>query len=471
MAKQMTLGVIVGNRGFFPNHLVEEGRKEILGVLAQEGFKVVALEPEATPLGSVETREDAKKCAALFKQHADEIDGVLVTLPNFGDERGIAETLRMANLDKPVLVHAFADDPAKMTLADRRDSFCGKISACDNLNQYGIPFSLTTRHTMNPSGGDFRADLQWFGAVCRVVGGLRGARIGAIGARVAPFNTVRYSEKILEASGISVEVVDLSEIFGRIGKLDDSAAEVQAKLALVKDYLCTDAVPAEALLKMAKFGAVVDGWMAENDLVASAVQCWTAMEEYFGVVPCAMMGMMSNAMKPSACEVDVTGAVSMYALALAGEKPAALLDWNNNYADDPDKCVLFHCSSVPKSLLTDAKMSVQDILADTVGVENTWGTCVGRMTAGPFTFARVATDDQSGEITAYVGEGEFTNDPLSTFGGWGVAQVDDLQYLLSYICTQGFEHHVAVAPTEVAAALEEAMGNYLGWDVYHHGAE
>ncbi|GAG31496.1 unnamed protein product, partial [marine sediment metagenome] len=247
MSKPTTLAVIVGNRGFFPDHLCDEGRKEVLAVLAEEGINTVALTPEDTPFGSVETREHAHKWADLAKAHADCIDGVLVTLPNFGDERGIADALRLASLDVPVLIQAYADDPSKMSLAERRDSFCGKMSACNNLTQYGIDYTLTTLHTCAPTSPEFRGDLQDFAATCRVVRGLNGARIGAIGARPAAFNTVRFSEKLLEASGISVDVIDLSEIFGQMDQLDDSAAEVQERLAKVRDYICVEGVPEEKL--------------------------------------------------------------------------------------------------------------------------------------------------------------------------------------------------------------------------------
>ena len=470
MSKQGTLGVIVGNRGFFPNHLCEEGRRTMLDVLAQEGFDTVCLTPEDTPFGSVESRADAKKCAELFRRHADQIDGVVVTLPNFGDERGVAETLHMAGLDVPVLIQATPDAAGKMTIADRRDSFCGKLSVCNNLKQYGVPYSLTTQHTVDPESASFRADLLWFGGVCRVTKGLSNARIGAIGARPAAFNTVRYSEKILQANGITVETVDLSEILGRVGKLDNAAAAVQAKLAEIRAYVEAAHIPEVALYKMARLGAVIDEWIAENELAATAVQCWTAIEEFFGVVPCTVMSMMSNKLLPSACEVDITGVVGMYALALAAGVPAMLLDWNNNYGADPDKCVLFHCSNLPTGCMACAKMSGQDIIGGTVGIENTYGTVVGRIKSGPFTFARVATDDIEGEITAYLGEGEFTDDPLDTFGGYGVAQIDDLQGLLQYLCLTGFEHHVAATHGRVANILDEAMSNYLEWEVYHHTA-
>src|SRR5580693_2383698 len=233
----MTFGVIVGNRGFFPGHLAQSGRTEMLAALEKAGYKAVALGAEDSRHGAVESRAEARQLADLFQKHRDEIDGIIITLPNFGDERAIADTLRMAGLNVPVLVQATPDTPGRMTIRDRRDSFCGKMSACNNLSQYGIPYSLTTRHTEAPDSDLFRRDLDWFAAVCRVVRGLRRLRIGAIGARPAAFNTVRYSEKILEASGISVEPIDLSEIFGRIARMPDQDPAAVAKLEAIHRYV------------------------------------------------------------------------------------------------------------------------------------------------------------------------------------------------------------------------------------------
>ena len=469
MQKSMTFGVVVGNRGFFPGHLANSGREEMIAALGAAGFGAVCLTPEESRHGAVESRAEAKACAELFRKNACKIDGVIVTLPNFGDERGIAETLRMAGLNVPVLIQATPDAAGRMTIADRRDSFCGKMSACNNLKQYGIPYSLTTLHTEAPDSAEFKKDLATFAAVCRVVNGLRGLRIGAIGARPAAFNTVRFSEKILEANGITVEPIDLSEIFGRIERTTDDAPEVQAKLEALRDYVPVTGVPDAALLKMAKLGAVIDAWMQAGDLVVSAVQCWTSMEEYFGVVPCSVMSLMSNNLMSSACEVDIPGVVAMHALRLASETPSALLDWNNNYGEDPDKCVCFHCSNLPKHFFADVKMDFQEIIAGAVGKANSFGTCVGRVKAGPMSFARFSTSDVTGKIRGYVGEGRFTDDPLNTFGGAGVAHIPNLQALLRYICEQGFEHHVAANLSQTAAAVYEAATNYLGWDVYRHG--
>ena len=466
--RPMTFGVIVGNRGFFPGHLAKSGRADMIAVLEKAGHKVVLTGLEETKHGAIETRAEAAKCADLFKQHRETIDGVIVTLPNFGDERAIANTLRTAGLDVPVLIQATPDTPGMMTIADRRDSFCGKMSACNNLRQFGIPFSLTTQHTEAPDSAVFAKDLEWFAAVCRVVKGLRRLRIGAIGARPAAFNTVRYSEKLLENAGISVEPIDLSEILGRINRMKDDDPAAVAKLKAIKSYVSTSGVPDAALLKMAKLGAVIDHWMAETEVTVSAIQCWTSLEEFFGVVPCTVMSMMSNNLIASACEVDICGVIGMHALQLASGTPSALLDWNNNYGDDPDKAVCFHCSNLPKHFFKETKMDFQAIIAGTVGRENTYGTCVGVVKPGPMSYARFSTVDEEGLIAGYVGEGAFTDDPLETFGGAGVVHIPHLQKLLRFICENGFEHHVAASLSLVAPAVHEATSNYMGWDVIEH---
>jgi L-fucose isomerase-like protein len=468
MNKKTTLGIIVGNRGFFPAHLCESGRKDILRVMEEEGIETIALPIDATKFGAVESYADAQKCASLFRSRRDEIDGVLVTLPNFGDERAVADTLRLSELNVPVLVHAFNDEADKMTIQYRRDSFCGKMSVCNNLRQYGIRYSLTRLHTADPSGESFREDLRRFAATCRVVRQLKNARIGALGARPAAFNTVRYSEKLLEASGISVETLDLSEALGWVRSMKDSDKPVQDKLSSITGYTTVSGIPNESLMKMAKLGVAIDRWVHEKNLSATAIQCWTALEEFYGVVPCTLMSMMSDSLMPSACETDVAGLVGMYILQSASNKPAALLDWNNNYGNDPDKGVVFHCSNLPKSFFSSQKMDYQEIIAGTVGKENTFGTIVGKIAPGPFSYCRVSTDELRGRMTSYVGEGEFTTDRLDSFGGYGVIAVPRFQALLQYICRQGLEHHVAATRAKVADAIEDALTTYLGWETYHH---
>ncbi len=465
------LGVIFGNRDFFPDHLVAEARAEVFEICQKYEIETVALTVEQSKLGGVETHLEARLCADLFRRHRDTIDGVLVVLPNFGDEKGIADTLKLANLKVPVLVQAYPDDLDKLAPATRRDAFCGKISVCNNLVQAGIPFSLTEQHTVRPTAESFRRDLAKFVQVCRVVRGLSGVRLGAVGARPGAFNTVRYSEKILERNGISVTTVDLSEFLGIANRMTGNEVDVKIKIEEIEAYAVASGVPKESLQQMAKLGVILSNWMKENSLQATAIQCWTSMQQNFGCNCCTIMSMLSEGFMPSACEVDVTGVLTMYAMQLAGNSPSALVDWNNNYADDPDKCVLFHCGNWAKSFLHDIKISTAPILGTIVGEQNTYGALDGRTPSGPLTFGRLTTDDANGCIRAYVGEGELTDDVLETFGNRAVARVAGLQQLMRYVCRNGFEHHVVMNQSHTAAALTEAFGNYLGWEVYHHGVQ
>ncbi len=463
-----TLAVIIGNRDFFPDHLVSEARSDILQVFKEMDIEPIMLEETDTKLGSVETYAHAKRCAELFRQHRERIDGVLVSLPNFGDEKGIADTIKLSGLDVPILVQAYPDDLNQFTLERRRDSFCGKFSVCNNLRQYGYKFSLTQLHTVPILSESFKKDLQRFIGICRVVKGLRNARLGMVGARPNNFNTVRFSEKLLQAYGISVSTIDLSEIFAWANKLDDHDNRVKAKLDEIKAYAKSESVPSASLIRMAKLGIVISEWMAKHDLNASAIQCWNSVQVNYGVNVCTLMSMMSNKLMPSACEADIAGVTSMYALQLASGTPSALADWNNNYGDDPDRCVFFHCGNWAKSFLPDIEIKTAEILGTTLGEQNTYGAVAGRVPAGPVTYARISTDDVNGKIRAYVGEGELTEDPLDTFGSRAVVKVNNLQQLLRYICKNGFEHHVAINVSRVASVISEAFENYLGWDVYFH---
>jgi L-fucose isomerase-like protein len=463
-----SLGVIFGNRDFFPDKLVAEARADLTKLLGELGIAAVMLDPAETKLGGVETHTDARKCADLFKRHRDTIGGVLVCLPNFGDEKGVADTLKLAGLNVPVLVQGYPDDLDRLDVIRRRDAFCGKISVCNNLRQAGIAYTLTTKHVVHPLDASFRADLLQFLAVCRVVRGLRKVRIGAVGARPGAFNTVRYSEKILERAGISVTTVDLSEILGQAAKFSDSDKRIVGKIDEIKAYANARAVPPAKLVQMARLGVVLDDFVSANHLDATAIQCWTSLQANHGCNVCTSMSMMSEDLLPSACEVDVTGVLTMYAMQLASTSPSALVDWNNNYGAEDDKCVLFHCGNWAKSFLPDVSIATAPILGSTLGVENTWGALDGRTPASPLTFGRITTDDTDGVIRAYVGEGSLTNDELKTFGNRAVAHVPKLQKLMHYVCREGFEHHVVMNASRTAAILTEAFENYLGWECYHH---
>jgi len=467
LVKKQVIGVLFGNRGFFPDHLCAGGKAAFLAALGEFPVEVVTLSEADSASGGVETTDDARRAAALLVARASEIEGLVVSLPNFGDEKSLAQAIRMSGLRVPILVHAFPDDPALMDVAHRRDSFCGKISVCNNLRQLGLPFSLTAEHTLAPGTEAFRREMEDFLAVCRVVRGLRNLRIGVAGTRPADFNTMRYSEKILERCGISVEPLDLSEVLGRAARLSGADPRVGEWAGRLSAFGSKD-VPREALTRLAALGVVLNEWIAGKDLQATAVQCWSSLQENYGVVPCALMGLLSAAGLPAACEADVAGAVAMAALRLATGAPSGLVDWNNNYGGEPDHAVVFHCSNLPPAFLEEPRLGYNAIIAGTVGRDNAWGTLTGAMKPGPVTYARVSTDDVTGSVKAYVGEGEVVPKGLATFGGYGVLRVGRLNDLMRYVCREGFEHHVALGYGRVARVLQEAFETYLGWRCHVH---
>ena len=467
----MCFGVIIGTRAYFNSELARDVRKQLLKTLEDEGYDYVILPEDATPTGSssIETREDGLKCAELFRQNRDRIDGIIVSLPNFGFEIGIINAISIADLNVPVLVQACDDENDKVDLDSRRDAFCGKISVCNNLYQYGIPFTDTTLHTYSIYSDLLAKDINRFAGICRVVNGLRHCRIGQIGTRPSGFQTVRASEKLLQRSGITIIPVDLSEILSAARKIEDSDADFQKKVADIRGYAAVPKDYEDKLLLQAKFGVAVERWIAANDIDAVALQCWDSLEQNYGCAACVTMSMLGDKLIPSACETDIAGAVSMYALTLASGRASALADWNNNFAEDRNKCVCTHCGNFPKSFVkNDLKLGPLGVLGRTLGKVHTFGAVYGKVAQGDFTYFRVSTDDPRGCIKAYLGTGAITDEPYGMDGCIAVTKVPNLQKLMKHICKNGFEHHVALVRTDVKDILDEAIGNYLGWELYVH---
>ncbi len=467
--QKQSFGVIIATRNIFNSELAVKARKEVLAKLEELGFDYVILPSSETPTGNVEGYEDAKKCAELFKKEADRIDGIVVVLPNFGDELGVVNSIAMSGLNVPVLVQACDDDNDKVDVKNRRDAFCGKLSVCNNLYQYGIKFTNTLFHTYDVDSAEFTTDLMRFAGICRVVKGLRNLRVGAIGTRPIGFQTMRFSEKLLQDSGITVVPVDMSEIIAAAENIKEDSNDVKDKIESIKNYGSCKMLNKGQINRQARFGLAVERWIEENDIQTSAIQCWESIEKNYGCAACVTMSMMGEKLMPSACEVDVAGAISMYALALAAQTPSALLDWNNNFGKDRNKVVCTHCSNYPKSFFNnDIEIGSLDILGTVLGQEDTFGAVKGKVAPGDMTYFRISTDDRHGVIKSYLGEGRITDDPYKMDGGIAVCEIPDLQVLMNFMVKEGFEHHVGMVRGNVSEILDEAIGNYMGWDIYTH---
>lgn len=459
-----TFALFFGNRGFFPESLIAEARNELTEELKKLGFGTILMDEGLTRYDAIESAEDGKKYAEFLEINKGKFDGVILCLPNFGDETGAVAALQEANV--PIFIVAYPDELDKMKFHQRRDAFCGKFSVMDVFTQYNIPFTAFSPHVVHPSSKAFKEQILKFDQVCKIVNGMKHFTVGAIGARTTAFKTVRFDEVTLQKYGITTEVIDMSEVFLRVRKLDIKGELAIKKAKRLKNYTNFSKVPPKAFDNIVRFGVVIDSIIEEFKLDALAIRCWIEMEKEFGVAPCVLLSELNDRGFPAACELDITNAISMFALHLATGKPTTVLDWNNNYGDQPDKCILFHCGPVPQSLMT-GKGEVIDhpMFAKAIGAGNGYGPNVGRIAPNPITFLNSKTRD--GKLCFYMGEGKFTTDPIQEgfFGCAGVAQIDNLQDKLYKIGYSGFNHHVSVSPGHVTEALREAFTRYLGYEI------
>jgi L-fucose isomerase-like protein len=459
-----TFALFFGNRGFFPESLIADARRELSDTLNKMGYESLMMDNNLTRFGAVESPEEGRKYARFLEDNRGKFEGVILCLPNFGDETGAVSALQ--DVGVPIYILAYPDELDKMDFKYRRDAFCGKFSIMDVFYQYQLPFTVFPPHTVHPFSKEFEVQIDTFDKVCKIVKGMKRMTVGAIGARTTAFKTVRYDELALQKYGITTEVLDLSEVFSRVRKLDMAGTAAKEKKDKLRNYTDFSKVPEKSFENLVRFGVVIDEIIAEYGLDALAIRCWLEMEKEFGVAPCVLLSEINDRGFPAACELDICNAITMYALHLASGKPATCLDWNNNYGDDPNKCIMFHCGPVPQSLMT-AKGEVIDhpMFAKALGAGCGIGCNVGRIAPNQITFASSKTQD--GKLFVYMGEGEFTNDLIQEgfFGCGGVAKINGLQEKLYKIGYSGYRHHVSVTPGNVSSALREAFTRYLGYEI------
>ena len=461
--KKQTFALYFGNRGFMPAELIESAREDMVKAVTDAGFDYLIMDEDATRYGAVETRAEGRIYAEWLESHRGEYDGVILCMPIFVDENGAVTALQDAGV--PILMQAYPDEIGKMDFAHRRDAFCGKFSVTDVFSQYKIPFTVMKPHVVHPLSPEFAENLRDFAAVCRVVNGMRRFNLGCIGARTTAFKTVRFDEVTMQRHGINVESFDLSELIEKVrAKADGEAAVVAKKESLIK-YADFSAVPEEKKNILAKISVVIDEYIEEYRLDAVALRCWNEMETYLRVCPCVLVSELNDRGITCSCEIDMCSAVTMRALSLAAEGPAACLDWNNNYGADPNKVILFHCGSTAQSLMAAKGTVTSHKMFDKTDKGSGWGTNEGRIATFPMTYSNCKTED--GKITIYFSEGEFTDDDIEKdyFGCAGVAHISGLQDKLIRLARGGFKHHTTVANGHMKAVLEEALGTYLGYDV------
>lgn len=461
--KKQTFALFFGNRSFMPAELIEGARQDMIKAVTDAGYDYIIIDKDATRYGAVETRDEGRLYARWLKAHEGAYDGVILCMPIFIDENGAAAALQDAGV--PILMQAYPDEIGKMDFRHRRDAYCGKFSVTDVFEQYGIPYTVMTPHVVHPLTKEFAQNLHDFAGICRVVNGMKRFTIGCIGARTTAFKTVRFDEITMQRHGINVECFDLSELFGAVHAKSDDDEKVTKKKAALESYTDLSKVPEDKRIMLSKIGVVIDEYIDAYHLDAIALRCWNEMETYLRVCPCVLISDLNDRGITAACEIDMCSAITMRALSLAAEGPAACLDWNNNYGDDPDKVILFHCGSTAQTLMTGKGTVTSHKMFDKTDPGSGWGTNEGRIAAFPMTFSNCKTEN--GKITIYFSEGEFTEDSIEEgfFGCGGVAKINDLQSKLIRLARGGFKHHTTVVNGHVKYMLEEAFKYYLGYDV------
>ncbi len=462
-AKKQTFALYFGNRGFFPESLIASARDEVSQAVTNAGFDYITPPADMTRFGAVETKDEGMEYAKWLSSHKGEYDGLIMSLPNFSDENGAVAAVRDCGV--PIFIQAYPDEIGKMDFDHRRDSYCGKFSICDVFHQYKISFTIMPPHVVHPTSDAFAENLKDFAAVCRVVNGMKRFTIGVIGARTTKFKTVRYDEITLQKYGITCDTYDLSELFYRVEKMDENSDAVNAKIKKLVDYTDFSKVPSDKTKTLAKVSVAIDDMMREYHLDCITLRCWEEMQTVLGVAPCVLLSELNDRGIVASCEIDLCSAINMYSMLLASETPTACLDWNNNYGDDPDKVILFHCGPVAQSLM-DGKGRVTDHKMFAKGCPGCgWGSNEGRIAAFPMTYSNCKTED--GKLTFYVDKGEFTGEPIEYefFGCGGVAHIEDLQRKLIVLAKNGFRHHTAIGKGDMTKVLKEAFTTYLGYNM------
>lgn len=461
--KKTTLALFFGNRGFMPEEYITEARKEMVEAVENAGFDYIMMDTEATRFGGVETRDEGRIYAEWLKQHKGEYAGVVLSMPIFIDENGAITALEKAGV--PILMQAYPDEINKMDFEHRRDAYCGKFSVTDVFEQYRVPYTLIGSHVVHPNSAEFMNTLKEFGAVCRVANGMKNFNVGCFGARTTAFKTVRYDELAVQRYGINIESFDLSHIFHEVQEMTDDDQRVLAKKERLNNYSDFTNVPEYNFNNLAKLGVIIDEYIEEYHLGAVTIRCWIEMQKVLNISPCVLLGELNDRGIPASCEMDLCSAITMRAMYLASEEATTCLDWNNNYGNQKDKVVLFHCGPVPTSLMTSQGTITDHKMIAKTDPGISWGTNEGRMRSFPMTFSNCKTED--GKLYAYVSEGNITDDTLQEgfFGCGGVAEISGLEEKMMKLAKNGFKHHTTIGVGSMKTILTEAFENYLGYEV------
>lgn len=460
MAMPLKIGFVPASRTIFDQELAVKVRGDVIEALRDAGLEVVAPGEGLTENGLVQTPAEAERVGRLFDQEG--VSGVVVGALNFGNEVPAALAALSRADERPVLLFGVGEEGELTREASRRDSFCGLISIATALRHREARFVFPRRAVCFPDDAEFRLAIFEFGNVCRAVAEVSGAVYGLFGPRPEEFETCAFDElSLLRKLGIRVVPVPLTTLFSLAAAVP---VEVEREIAEdMKGSVDCSGVSESDLAKMARLEAALDGIIEERGLSGLALQCWTSIQDDYGVSPCFVMSRLTDRGVPCACEVDIHGTLSMHLLSLVAGSTAGLADWNNRHYRAADVFSAWHCGVFPPSLCSGEKrLSYHNILADSTGTAvGKFGTVESRLDGGPVTMMRV-TEHPWDTWPVLIAEGDVVDVPGDSPGSHGWVRVSDLDRLYAKLL-RGFPHHTAIAAGHVGGALM-AAAYFLGLD-------
>lgn len=444
--------------------MLDDSLKALKGI---EGMELVIPQPSPDdttinaakgqiPHGSVVNLDQAEAMAEYFA--SQKIDGLIIAALDFGDERSAAKVA--ARLRVPVLLYATKEPPASAdaSLARLSDSYCGNLALAAALVRRKIAFHFAG--LFFPAEAALRQEVERFIGAVAVVKGLRGARIGQVGVRPPPFESVAYDELAMarkfDQNVIWTSSADIDEA---ARALADDSPEVQAVLRDLRNSVGQVTVGEDYLLKAAKMELALGAFWDRSRLSAMAVQCWPQKS---GIARCAVMGRLTQRAMFAACETDVLGALSMLIShrASLGRTVPHLIDWTIQHREDPNRLLAWHCGNAPPCLARDRRETALRTRSNMTGTQavqkadgNT-GLFQFQLKAGPVTLCRLAEYD--GQWKMLIAAGRIVPSDEVLAGTWSWVEVRDHARLYRTLVEEGFIHHASMIHGDQIEALKWA---------------
>lgn len=408
---------------------------------------------------AIHNLDEAEALAAWFKAQA--VDALVICPTDFGDERATAKVAE--KLGVPSLLMATKEPPAKTdaSLARVSDSYCGTLSIASALHRRHLPFRFAG--VLFPDEPAFVAEAEAFVRAVAVVKGLRNARLGQVGVRPGPFETVGYDEHaMIRKFGQNVICANLSDIVADAKALTADNEDVQATIADIRANVPIITVADDYLLNASRFEVALKRFYERNRLSAMAVQCWYAIQREMGISLCALYGRLTGQHMLTACETDMLGALAMICnyQAAMGQALPHFIDWTIQHREDPNLLLVWHCGNAPTCLAADASCVALrsrgdmkgELAIDEGNVQA--GLFQFQLRSGPVTFCRLAELD--GHWKMLIAQGEIEPSAETLAGTWGWVRVADHARLYRTLVEEGFIHHASMIHGNQCQALLQA---------------